>query len=698
MSRSKRTSKVKNRILIVVVIAFLIAIIGGTYSRYSSSGIGEGVGEIAKWHIVLGTQDISSVAKTFNVPVTDVGTSENVAEGKLAPGKTVVATFNIDPTGSEVAVDYLLNVDLSNITGFTSSELEISNLKYTLEGTNTEEDVLVDEVTGDYLLEESLADVLAGNEVTFKIYITWIDSEDLEGSLADSQKGATIDNILIPVRAVARQHIEGAYIVTFKDGEETLSTLQVPERGKASRPETDPLKENYAFVDWYADPELETLFDFTSTITENTTIYAKWKDGVAPTVTIASINNSPDHLFAIKANVEITDDNSGVDYSNCKYVFTNSNEPIGTNIENYTDGTISNTGVIEKPKGAETYYLHVLATDIEGNAVEKISDNSVTVNSVANFPYDSSKTFETISLMPGEYQFECWGAKGGGSLGGNGAYTKGIVNLNEDKTIYAYIGSTTSTTTGGYNGGGNGAYYGGGGATDFRTKNGSWNNSASLASRIMVAAGGSGGYAVNGMAGGELNGILSSGFTGTGATQKSAGTGGSFGIANASTKYTGAGGGYYAGGTAEKTVTMNEWIGNENDTVTLDGTYKIKYGKNSSWYYGIFTGSVKLSNDVFGDPLQGTVKEGYKVERYHYISSGGSSYISGHEGCIGITSETNVTPKVSAYSNIQNSYHYSGIIFTNTNMIAGNASMPGYNNNSITGNSGNGYARVTNRN
>ena len=47
---------------------------------------------------------------------------------------------------------------------------------------------------------------------------------------------------------------------------------------------------------------------------------------------------------------------------------------------------------------------------------------------------------------------------------------------------------------------------------------------------------------------------------------------------------------------------------------------------------------------------------------------------------------------------INNSYHYSGIIFVSTNMIAGNASMPGYNNNVLTGNNGNGYARITNKN
>ena len=204
---TKRTSKVKNGILVAVIIAFLIAIIGGTYARFVSSGTARSSTDIAKWHIVLGTEDISSQSKSVTVPVQDVENNVNVAEGKLAPGKTVVATFNVDPTGSEVAVDYLLNVDLSNVSEFDNSELEISNLKYTIEGTNTEEDMFLDETTGDYLFEEELDDVLEGKDVTFKIYITCTPSTDLARSLADTQKAVNIDNILIPINIVARQHI-----------------------------------------------------------------------------------------------------------------------------------------------------------------------------------------------------------------------------------------------------------------------------------------------------------------------------------------------------------------------------------------------------------------------------------------------------------------------------------------------------------
>lgn len=90
-----------------------------------------------------------------------------------------------------------------------------------------------------------------------------------------------------------------------------------------------------------------------------------------------------------------------------------------------------------------------------------------------------------------------------------------------------------------------------------------------------------------------------------------------------------------------------------------------------------------------------------------YGGGGGSSYISGHIGCIAITSATDLTPKTQTYSDISDSYHYSGLVFRNTKMIDGrgwkwitteegeSAEMPNYNGGIMTANSGNGYARVT---
>ena len=113
---------------------------------------------------------------------------------------------------------------------------------------------------------------------------------------------------------------------------------------------------------------------------------------------------------------------------------------------------------------------------------------------------------------------ECWGASShdGSTVTpssmdylGKGGYVKGCINLDKNKTIYIYVGSmgvpqsvngTTYkngyvTNTGGYNGGGNtsNAGCGGGGSTDIRLySNGTWNNSTSLNSRIIVAGGGGG--------------------------------------------------------------------------------------------------------------------------------------------------------------------------------------------------------------
>ena len=190
----------------------------------------------------------------------------------------------------------------------------------------------------------------------------------------------------------------------------------------------------------------------------------------------------------------------------------------------------------------------------------------------------------------------------------------------------------------------------GGGATDIRLTNGDWDNFNSLKSRIMVAAGGGGaGYnigvsyfpgAAGGLSGQDAYGSRMWTFAGTGGTQTSGGKG------YDSDKYTETKGLFGKGGTGH---------GN------YDGG-----GGGGGGYYG---GS------------GGVVDSG----------SGGSSYISGHSGCKTITS-TSTSTNIS-HSSSPN--HYSGKVFTNTVMKAGNESMPSPTGGTETGHSGNGYAKIT---
>lgn len=64
------------------------------------------------------------------------------------------------------------------------------------------------------------------------------------------------------------------YEVTFDTaGGNTIETQVVKKDGNVTRP-TDPTKANYEFVNWYLNDE---VFDFTTPITKNITLTAKWK-------------------------------------------------------------------------------------------------------------------------------------------------------------------------------------------------------------------------------------------------------------------------------------------------------------------------------------------------------------------------------------------------------------------------------------
>ena len=71
---------------------------------------------------------------------------------------------------------------------------------------------------------------------------------------------------------------ERQYSITIMDGdiEYTDITIDVPLSGIIERPE-DPIKEGYKFVGYYCDKELTIPFDFNNIVTEDTTIYLKWK-------------------------------------------------------------------------------------------------------------------------------------------------------------------------------------------------------------------------------------------------------------------------------------------------------------------------------------------------------------------------------------------------------------------------------------
>jgi hypothetical protein len=282
---------------------------------------------------------------------------------------------------------------------------------------------------------------------------------------------------------------------------------------------------------------------------------------------------------------------------------------------------------------------------------------------ICDYAYTGNVQTFTVSLT-GDYQIELWGASGGQGKVNNGfnanvglgAYTSGTIHLTAGQTFNIYVAGQGANTTygnnqpkaaGGYNGGGSGGRDtldnegggGGGGATDIRLD-------TTLHSRIMVAAGGGG---TSGCAAGYPAGALTSVATAgaASATQTSGASFGTGGTGNDSANYCrgGGGGGGYWGGYADTRSRVDQTGG-----------------------------------------------------------TGGSSFISGHLGAVAIESASSTTPRYDSTAttrcannttDITCSHHYSGLIFENTQMLSGAQSMPSPNDTTTTGNTGNGYARIT---
>ena len=274
----------------------------------------------------------------------------------------------------------------------------------------------------------------------------------------------------------------------------------------------------------------------------------------------------------------------------------------------------------------------------------------------------TQKVEEFTTPVAADYQIECWGAQGGGGSsypGGKGSYTKGSISLN-GVMLYVVVGQI-----GGYeeafNNGFSGLldfYLSGGGATDIRlnNKNGNWKDFVSRKSRIMVAASGGGSViyysSQQGMPGGSLSGFsgTNSGSDGIAATPGVQTSCGKAGTGFHSHGYKGIGFGIVDYQTSEDHISMGS-AGN-----------------------GYYCGGV-------GNHGAGTVG----------VGATGSCFISGHPGCDAIKESS--TENAIVHTGQPN--HYSGLVFTDTEMIDGQSPMPSPKGGTETGHLGDGVCIVT---
>ncbi len=298
------------------------------------------------------------------------------------------------------------------------------------------------------------------------------------------------------------------------------------------------------------------------------------------------------------------------------------------------------------------------ATPLTSDAMNKSFRSKVVVVATptksVNFDYTGTEQVFTVPA-DGKYKIETWGAQGGNgyddfTTGEFGGYSSGLIRLEKNQKLYIYIGEHpnfisnkcyTNNPNNSFNGSIEGSCSGGGGATDIRLASTSnWYDFAGLSSRIMIAGGGGGSfYRGNGGTGGGLIGGSGIGFDS---------------------------GLKYIIGTGGAQTSMFFGIGNRSTTIGGGG------------YYGGEGG-------------------------YGANAGGGSSFISGHNGCDAIKEESTENNIIHTGQSV----HYSGMYFTDTVIIDGEGykwttqketytGMPTHDGTgTMKGNAGNGYARIT---
>ena len=283
-------------------------------------------------------------------------------------------------------------------------------------------------------------------------------------------------------------HEEG-YPETYISGVETVLDI--------------PTKKGYSFVGYYKS--YNAINDPVTKLTEESgdlTLYAKWKDDIPYGTALLSTEGGK---FILTLS-NFGDEGSGVTNTYGFALTTNGNCSVATYEEQTALSKVYSGSYIQN----ETYYGCIKLTDNNGS-VAYIRSAGVKCNygTITDLYTTAGEQTYTVP-QTGVYKLEVWGAQGGGTSGGYGAYSTGVVNLTGGDILYLNVGGQGVNTTGGYNGGGtaktNG--YGGGGATHIAIKSGLLSTFSSDTSSLLIVAGGGGGQGKSGAggAGGGING------------------------------------------------------------------------------------------------------------------------------------------------------------------------------------------------
>ena len=183
------------------------------------------------------------------------------------------------------------------------------------------------------------------------------------------------------------------YTVTFADAD--VDSVQVAEGKTVEEPE-NPKKDEYKFDGWYKDKDYTEVFDFdTETITDNTTIYAKWRKYNLTTTVEETANTDQKNEIGKPVDIAITLAGDTADFDIAK-LSLNFDKPeavkeVKLTVNSFNDEEINASADLTKYAGDNYQHMNLSDDEEESSdiALQEAMPESITVKMTLSVVYSA---------------------------------------------------------------------------------------------------------------------------------------------------------------------------------------------------------------------------------------------------------------------------------------------------------------------
>ncbi len=183
----------KNKLFYLLICLVVLLLLGfqilDTYGVFESNITNNTSNDLAKWQILINGSNVTDQTSTFTINTISWNPNSGVASGKAAPGLSGFFEIIINPTGSEVSIEYEITMDMDHSS---NSQIIIESVKDE-DGTPLS---LID--TNKYYGLITLDQIALGEIKTIRVDVVW--NNDEGNNLIDSGYIDDINPVLdIPI-------------------------------------------------------------------------------------------------------------------------------------------------------------------------------------------------------------------------------------------------------------------------------------------------------------------------------------------------------------------------------------------------------------------------------------------------------------------------------------------------------------------